>query len=318
MSRQVVIKTNNYSYYENEVIRYGYTDFLNDGSYDSTNEQILYDGTDFNGGILYSVNNDTENLSVWNSVTEAFELKVKNTEIYEKGYLSTFIDGFTPWHVNDHAIALSPGECISWDYTKDIVSPSQIDVDIRANGIGGLEENISEIDSIKWLHIWVMQCITSNEVSAMATDKLSGPTDIPEHWQKIKRVATIRKDIDVTPYTIWNFAACGSKHKREYEWMKPHCELLALDTGRATNWTDVGCTLYCPTSACGIYLKILNASGSHYVEYRSKDMDNSRFVSGNDSLRDRICFGTEGVVEYRCTNKGAMAFIHVYGFIDRV
>ena len=72
----VIIKTDStdyYTYYCNEVDRWGYEHFEEDGSFDSTNEQVLVEATDFTGQELLSAHNPfNTQVSVWDSTTSDF------------------------------------------------------------------------------------------------------------------------------------------------------------------------------------------------------------------------------------------------------
>jgi len=224
-------------------------------------------------------------------------------------------------------IDIALGVCRSDDDTTDIISSGIITINLAASGVNGLDTG-SEASGI-WYYIWLIYNPTTFTVAGLFSTSLTSPT-LPNGYTKKRRIGSTYNN-GSSNFRLWT-QTINDGRVREYQYdEEANTNLLALNAGTATTFTDVNCSSWIPRSTTyglfalsfssnnAYYYFLIRANGSSQaspVHFQCGGASGLSVGGGSSNMYCRA--DANGIIEYKNSNTLCVASIWVVGYKEVV
>jgi hypothetical protein len=218
-------------------------------------------------------------------------------------------------------VDIAAGVCRSDDDTTDLRSTSVITVNLAAAGANGLDTGAEAANT--WYYLWLIYNPTTVTYAGLFSLSTTAPT-MPSGYTKKRRIGSVRNNAS-SNFFLWK-QIIGVGRVREYRYDEDSYDnLLALNAGSATTFTDVACSTWIPpTTTEGLFFVVFaSISATNYVYLRPNGSTQATppyiqyggttgFSIGAASSTMYIRTDASGIIEYKnVTTLGATSIIVV-------
>jgi hypothetical protein len=140
----------------------------------------------------------------------------------------------------EQELKIPDGACRNDDDDGNIISDSELTIDITASGANGLDTG-SEAAST-WYYVWIIYNPTTDTVAGLFSLSSTSPT-LPSGYTKKRRVGSIYNDASSNFRQIRR-CTCGRRRLVMFD-----NDVLVLEGGTATSYTDVDCSVAIPPTS---------------------------------------------------------------------
>lgn len=255
-------------------------------------------------------------------------MAVPNIPIVNLGNL--YVSGLNLTYVTTTTLSVSAGQARNSTDVNDIVLSAPVTINVRTNGVNGLDIGTLAPNSIYYVFI-AGDSTKYQDAGAFLSLSATAP-NLPAGYDMFRRIGAIKANATVAPNTlILPFHQRGSSLDRKMHYATPIA--TAIVAGNAVVWTDVVLTAFIPTTATSLIAQpVLTADGGgeRYALFAADAVvavnaltvyEVIMTATATDLEYDTLIVpvtNTAGVMtcQYAVSNAGAALAVFVGGYVD--